>query len=65
MMITPAEQIIRLTSENYDRGLRDGARAVLGALEDLGVISTSIAAAMQGETDRILRTTKSSVDCSV
>jgi hypothetical protein len=47
-------------SENYDRGLRDGARLVLGALEDLGVLSAPIAAAMRGETDRIVKTHESS-----
>ena len=35
-MITPEEQIIRVASENYEHGVRDGARLVLDTLESLG-----------------------------
>ena len=61
-MISPAEefadQIIRVASKNYDRGVRDGVSVALGTLEALGVISTPIAAGMQAEMDRLLKTRK-------
>ena len=55
-MITPEEQIIRVASENYEHGVRDGARLVLDTLESLGGLSAPIAEGMLGETGRLSRT---------
>jgi hypothetical protein len=58
-MSTPAEsfadQIIRVATQNYYRGLRDGAGLMIDTLAEVGALSATMAAQMRVEAAKILR----------